>query len=150
MKLKVLIVLSLAIFIQGCLKDSSTTGYTVTLSATDVFNQPSNTYTQGEKVQLNLAITNTGNTDISVLTGSCLASYEIFNSSGSSIGNVPIVCLAVVPTPTPLKPGNTLSESILWLQDTTSSNTQLPIGTYNITGTVPGLAKKATITISII
>ena len=153
MSFKNLIVVSLAVLLYGCSHDDApSTDYTITISATDIFDQQSSTYTQGEIIQLNLTITNTGDNDISFLTGDgCLADYEIFNSNNASIGNVPRICLAVIPIDTPLKNGDTLSESVSWNQDTNLSvTTQLPIGTYSITGNVFGHEKSASITIAII
>ena len=150
--MKILIILVLSVVLFGCFHESETEdNYEMMLSATDSFDQPATIFMQGETIKLNYSLTNTGERDLIILTGTgCLVRYEIIDLSGNYIGVVPRLCLTVLPTETPLKPGETINDTFLWDQTVLLPPYNIPIGGYNIKAIFPGFEKSVSIQINII
>lgn len=151
-KMHFLIIISV-LLLMTCIHDNdSESSYDILLIITDKFGQPSNSFTQNEPITLELKIHNITGRAITIFTGDgCTANFEIFDSENISLGPVPRFCLAVTPTETKLQPGDTFSEIVSWDQTTSTPNsTILNLGDYIIVGSVSGLDKSSTMSISIL
>ena len=154
-KLRSFSLLAIALLlILGCFQDNNdpNTDYDITFEINDIFDQPSNTFTQGDLIKLKLSISNITGNGVTIFTGDgCSgASYEIIDSNGVDFGKASFACLPAIPIETLFQQGDIFNQTNQWEQYTTLSQTGLPIGDYTITLSMPGLDKTTTGTVSII
>ena len=134
------LVLFLLALMGGCKNTSQniqTTPFVSTLAIINQAGMPTTTFAQGESVNGIISVTNISlnNQDV-LLGGGCSPIIDIY-SNNTLIYNDSGMCLTILPTRSTMLPGQTITAPVLWSQKDENGQ-QVPIGTYNAVGKMPG------------
>lgn len=130
--------LFLLVTISGCKNTSQntqTTPFVTTLSIANQAGMPTTTFTQGEPISFIISLTNASLSTQEVETGGCSPRMEIYNNN--LIYDSGEMCLAILPTPSTILPGQTITAPTQWNQKD-NNDQQVPFGFYSAVGIMPG------------